>query len=203
MIKTLLFDFGDVFLNLDKPATLRQLKSFGHTDFFTKEQITLLETYEKGQISTPGFVENLKRFCPGIPEIQLLDAWNSVLLDFPQNRFDFIQKLSEENKYQLILLSNTNELHIDWVSKNIAFFEAFKNCFDAFYLSHEINFRKPNYSIFEFILRKHQLCPQEILFIDDTKENTDAAEKLGFHTWNIHPEIEDVTDLFIQNKSLF
>ena len=202
MIKTLLFDFGDVFLNLDKPATLRNLQAFGLSDF-SKEQIRLLENYEKGEISTSNFVEVLRKEFQGISETQILSAWNSILLDFPQKRFDFIKNLSEEKKFQLILLSNTNELHIDWVVRNISFFEEFKTCFDAFYLSHEINFRKPDDSIFEFVLKKHTLFPEEILFIDDTKENTEAAKRLGFHVWNIDPKTEDVTDLFLHNKNLF
>ncbi len=34
MIKTIIFDFGDVFLNLDKPATARELKKLEISHFF-------------------------------------------------------------------------------------------------------------------------------------------------------------------------
>ncbi len=36
MIKTIIFDFGDVFLNLDKPATARELKQTGNFRFFRR-----------------------------------------------------------------------------------------------------------------------------------------------------------------------
>ena len=55
--------------------------------------------------------------------------------------------------------------------------------------------RKPNSEVYDFILQKHQLQPEEVLFIDDTKENTDAAKKLGIKTWHLIPGKEDITDL--------
>ncbi|HET7361905.1 MAG TPA: HAD family phosphatase [Salinimicrobium sp.] len=202
MIKTLLFDFGDVFLTLDKKATLREFKRLGVTDF-SPEVFKFLQEYEKGKISSRTFIVQFKEWFPHISENQIIQAWNAILLDFPKPRMDFIKKLASEEKFKLILLSNTNDLHIDWVAKNIAFFEEFKGCFDAFYLSHEINFRKPDHNIFQFIIKKHNLEPNEVLFIDDTAENTKSAEKLGFKIWNINPEKEDVTQLFHLKKELF
>ena len=37
--------------------------------------------------------------------------------------------------------------------------------------------------------------PQDTLFIDDTKENTDAAKELGINTWNLIVGKEDVVNL--------
>lgn len=202
MIKTLLFDFGDVFLTLDKSATLRELQKLGMTDF-SPEMFSFLQEYEKGHLSTQKFIAQFRAWFPGVSENKLIQAWNAILMDFPAKRMEFIKKLSEEKKYQLILLSNTNDLHIEWVSKHIAFFEEFKACFDAFYLSHEINFRKPDHNIFEYVLKKHGLKSSEILFIDDTTENTKTAKKLGFHIWNLNPEKEDVTELFERKSELF
>jgi putative hydrolase of the HAD superfamily len=39
----------------------------------------------------------------------------------------------------------------------------------------------------------------ETLFIDDTKENTDAAKALGIHIWNLKPGKEDVLELLTKN----
>jgi len=47
------------------------------------------------------------------------------------------------------------------------------------------------------------LQENECLFIDDLKKNTDAASKLGIHTWNLNPGQEDVTHLFTVKKDLF
>lgn len=202
MIKTLLFDFGDVFLNLDKKATFAALKALGLTDF-SAEMLQQNKKYEVGAVSSEEFIAFYQKQLPQTSAADLKQAWNSILLDLPVHRLKFIQQLCAEKKYKLILLSNTNDLHISWVYENVESFKAFKNCFEAFYLSHEINFRKPNADIYEFVLQKHQLQPQEVLFIDDTAENIQAAESLGLHTWHINPATEDVTDLFEVKKELF
>lgn len=202
MIKTIIFDFGDVFINLDKPATLRELKNAGLEEF-SPEMLTWNQNYEKGSLASEEFIQLYLKNNPNLSEEIFRNSWNSILKDFPKYRFDFIKKLSEENKFQLILLSNTNEIHIDWVKQNVPFFDEFTNCFDAFYLSQEINLRKPDASIFEFVIQKHDLIPGETLFIDDTPENTEAASKLGLKNWNINPEKEDVVDLFQIKKELF
>ncbi|MDR6300337.1 HAD family hydrolase [Mesonia maritima] len=202
MIKTLLFDFGDVFLTLDKPATARKLQELGLTSF-SEEMLKQNKLYEIGEISSEEFISFYQTQLPETASEKLEEAWNSILVELPEKRLKFLQQLAEEKKYQLILLSNTNELHINWVKENVESFEDFRNCFDAFYLSHEINFRKPNADIYEFILEKHDLQPQEILFIDDTKENTEAAKALGFYTWNINPQTEEIVDLFTKNAHLF
>lgn len=202
MIKTIIFDFGDVFLNLDKPATKRELKKYGISPF-SEEMLQKNMEYEKGLISSEEFIQD---YCTTFPQINsevFTEAWNCILVDFPKHRLEFLKELKREGRYRLILLSNTNHIHIDWVRENVAFFEDFKSCFDAFYLSQEINLRKPDLEIYEYVLAQHNLNPAETLFIDDTAENTEAAEKLGIHTWNIDPETQDVTDLFTFKKELF
>ena len=78
-----------------------------------------------------------------------------------------------------------------------------KNLDIKFYLSHEIHLRKPNTDIYNFILSKNGLHPNECLFVDDTKDNTDTAYKLGLHIWNIAETKEDVVNLFEIKKELF
>lgn len=201
MIKTLLFDFGDVFLTLDKSATAKHLKRFGITEL-NKEMIIKNQAYEMGLIPTKDFISYYTEKFPQLSELDFIHAWNSMLVDFPKHKLAFLKNLAADDQFELILLSNTNDLHIQWVEENIAIFPEFKACFDAIYLSHEIEFRKPNEDIFKFVLENHSRKPEEILFIDDTKENTDVAEKLGFKTWNLQAGNEDVVDLFNVNRHL-
>lgn len=202
MIKTIIFDFGDVFVNLDKPATLRELQKYEIEALSEEIQQKNLE-YEKGLMKSKEFVMAYQEQYEQLKKEEFIDSWNAILIDFPEYRFQFLKKLSKEKNYTLILLSNTNEIHIDWIKENVPFFEEFQSLFEAFYLSHEINFRKPDTEIYEFVLKEHNLKPQECLFIDDTKENTEAAAKLGIHTWNLEPTREDVIDLFTAKKELF
>jgi putative hydrolase of the HAD superfamily len=105
--------------------------------------------------------------------------------------------LAQANQHRLFLLSNTNDLHIECVKEQMGRmrFSRFKNAFEVFYLSYEIGMRKPDTEIFEFVLEKNQLSAQETLFVDDVKENTDAAANLGIHVWNLQVGEEDITQL--------
>ncbi|CAM1370308.1 HAD-IA family hydrolase [Tenacibaculum xiamenense] len=201
MIKNIIFDFGDVFINLDKQATYKELAQLGVTEI-TQEMMETYYKYEMGLITTDEFVGffhdkfNLKKES-------LIDAWNAILLDFPLHRLDFLKELAKKGNYRLFLLSNTNDLHISWIQRDWGdkLYNEFKVCFEKFYLSHEINLRKPNTDIYEFVLNENDLVAEETIFIDDTEENIIAAEKLGIKVWNINPEKEDVVNLL--DRSIF
>jgi putative hydrolase of the HAD superfamily len=197
MIKNIVFDFGDIFINLDKLAVYKHLEKFGFK-YVSPELDSLAKNYEMGLISSLDFVLALQEMFPTANEDEIIAAWNSILLDFPMARLEFIEQLAAKKKYRLFLLSNTNELHIDYVIKSMgtANFNRFKYCFEQFYLSHEINLRKPNTDIYEYVLAKNQLKSEETLFIDDMPENTKAAEGLGIKTWNLLLEKEDIIQLF-------
>jgi len=203
MIKNLIFDFGDVFLDLDKPGAMKNALEIFQIDSLTEEMVAVNCLYEQGLIYTSEFIDFYCNYFSHISKEDLIDIWNYVLKQFPRYRMDFLKQLYKTGDYQLILLSNTNELHIDWVRQNIKFYKEFKSNFHRFYLSHEINLRKPDKEVFEFVLNKNNLLATETLFIDDTKENTDVASKLGMHTWNIDETTEDIVNLFTIKKDLF
>ncbi|MGK4567291.1 HAD-IA family hydrolase [Flavobacterium sp. 3HN19-14] len=72
----------------------------------------------------------------------------------------------------------------------------FYQCFEKAYFSFELGLRKPDEEVFNYIINKHELSPKRTLFVDDRKDNTDAAAKLGLQVWNLQVGEEDVVDLF-------
>lgn len=202
MIKTIIFDFGDVFLTLDKSATQKHMESYEVAEL-SEELIMVNASYEKGLISSSEFIQQYMDCFPNLTEEAFIEAWNSILIEFPAERLEFLKQLKASGKYTLILLSNTNALHIDWVKANIPIYEEFKFCFDQFYLSHEIHHRKPNRDIFEYVLRENELLPEETLFVDDTQDHILSAETLGIHTWHLQAGKEEVVDLFSIKSNLF
>ena len=203
IIKTLIFDFGDVFINLDKEGAMQNALSLFEVDALPEDLIAINTLYEQGLISTVEFITFYTDNFPKLSKRDIINAWNYILRDFPIKRLDFLKELAQNNNYNRILLSNTNELHINWVIDRIPFYQEFKAAFDQFYLSHEINLRKPNKAIYEFVLQHNNLKAEECFFVDDIKENTDAAASLGIKVWNIDETKEDVVDLFTINKHLF
>ncbi|WP_282116489.1 HAD family hydrolase [Cellulophaga baltica] len=196
MIKNIIFDFGDIFINLDKPAVFKALANVGYTEV-TPELDDIFKAYEMGLMTSENFILKLNEIFPSATPKELKDAWNSILLDFPENRLLFLEQLAAEKKYRLFLLSNTNEIHIDYVINAMgeAQFNRFKDCFEKFYLSHEIKLRKPNKDIYEFVLNENNLIAEETFFVDDTQENTAASAALGIKSWNLLVGKEDIVQL--------
>lgn len=195
MINTIIFDFGDIFINLDKQAPIDALKKLGLKEW--NEDLDQLNIqFEKGQISREDFLLGFQKQMPNASLDEILDAWNAVLLDFPLYRLEFLQKLSK--KYRLFLLSNTDSIHIDTFEKEngTSFYSDFYQCFEKVYFSFEMGMRKPDAEIYTFLIGQHDLSAKNTLFVDDKKENTDAALELGLHVWNLQVGQEDVVDLF-------
>ncbi|MEP3836680.1 MAG: HAD family phosphatase [Algibacter sp.] len=203
MIKTIIFDFGNVFINLNIEAAHKHALEAFKIETLSDEMLGFNSFYEQGLISTEEFLEFYTQNFSKLSKQELIDIWNFMLKDFPENRLDFLKELKKSSKYKLILLSNTNELHINFIKTNVSFYNEFKKCFDAFYLSHEINLVKPNQDIFNFVLNENKLKAEECLFIDDNKDNIEAAKALNIKTWLINPESEDVINLFNTKKELF
>ena len=196
MIKNIIFDFGDIFVNLDKPVILREMEKYACLDALP--QLELLNAkYEIGLISSEKFIAGLQKIIPKATPEQLTNSWNAMLLDFPDYRLEFLENLAREKKYRLFLLSNTNALHIPHVAEKMGLekFERIKSCSEPFYPSHAIHLRKPDAEIYKFVLKNHALKAEETFFVDDTKVNTDAAASLGIETWNLLLGQEDIVQL--------
>lgn len=195
MIDAIIFDFGDIFINLDKPATISGLQKLGMTEW-NKELDQLNLSFETGSISTEEFIDGFQKQLPNASKEEILKAWNAVLADFPLYRLEFLQELSK--KYRLFLLSNTDSIHINtFEEKNgVSFYTAFYNCFEKVYFSFDIGMRKPDPKIYQFVLEQNKLIAENTLFVDDKTENTDSAAILGIKIWNLQVGKEDVVDLF-------
>ena len=195
MINTIIFDFGDIFVNLEKETSIAEFKKLG-LNGPNEELLAMNDQFERGKISEQQFIEGFLKFIPDADILDIRKAWNSVIGEFPLYRLEFLQMLS--HKYRLFLLTNTDAIHISRFEHmvGISFFSDFYQCFEKVYYSFEMGMRKPDSDIFNYILKKHDLSPKRTLFVDDKKENTDAAEALGIQVWNLKVGQEDVVDLF-------
>jgi putative hydrolase of the HAD superfamily len=194
MIDTIIFDFGDIFINLDKQATIDGLERLGLSSW-NKDLDRLNISFEKGQISRDEFLLGIQKQIPNATIDEILMAWNAVLLDFPLYRLEFLQLLSK--KFRLFLLSNTDAIHIDHFEQRegASFYGDFYQCFEKVYFSYEMGMRKPDAEIYTTLINRHELSPKRTLFVDDKKDNTDAAKALGLHVWNLQVGKEDVIEL--------
>lgn len=79
-----------------------------------------------------------------------------------------------KKKYKIGLLSNANSHLREVISKN-----NLDDLFDHILISAEHNLIKPDPAIFKKMLNMFGVKPEEAVFVDDRKKNTDAASALG------------------------
>lgn len=199
MIKNIIFDFGDIFINLDKEGLHNALQSLGIKEW-NSELSQLNESFEKGDCSEEFFVSGIGKHSSNKNLEEIKISWCTILGDFPLHRLEFLEKLKPE--YRLFLLSNTDAIHIAHFKETVGieFYNRFYNCFEKVYFSFEMSLRKPQPEIYNQVLAENNLIVSETLFVDDKKENTDAAEKLGIQVWNLQVGKEDVVNLFDKVK---
>ncbi len=201
-IKAVVFDFGNVIINIDLGLTYR---AFAELTFKNPEriknifaEIEIFKKYETGFYSDEEFRDVIRQALSYPLNDQEIDtAWNALLLDVPRKRISYIEDL----KYQLpvYLLSNTNHIHIE---KCVQYFRNthqiadFKNLFNKAFLSYEMGLWKPDYKIYHTMLEETGYKAEEILFLDDNADNISAAKDLGIHTIKINtPEcFTDILD---------
>lgn len=201
-IKNIIFDLGNVIIDLDLAKTDSELATLLGEDFIEKlksqnKQIIFNE-FEMGLCSEREFIETLQSVANQVVSYRrLVDAWNAMLLKTPLHRLEMLEKLKSE--YQVFLLSNTNETHLAWVyddlSKMYGILDFDTRFFHKPYYSHIINLRKPNTDIYEFVLKDAGLVASETLFIDDNADNIAGANKVGIKTL-LHPIGHEIADLF-------
>lgn len=195
MINTIIFDFGDIFINLDFEAMENAMKSLGLKEW-NDDLEKLNYKFEKGKIKEEEFLKGIRNYIPNASLEEIKKAWSKVLLDFPLYRLEFLQNLS--HNYTLFLLSNTDSIHVEQFEHIVgeSFSRDFYQCFEKVYFSFEIGQRKPEPEAFNYIINKHELSVKRTLFVDDKKTNTDVAESLGLQVWNLQVGEEDVVELF-------
>ena len=194
-IKNIILDLGGVLINLDYHKTNDKLGELGVPNGFTKaKQITIFDDLEEGKISDISFYEAINKIAGSNHNPQLIiNAWNSILLDFPKKRLDLVQQLNE--RYRVFLFSNTNAIHFREVQKELQKVHGIPNLeshFEKVYLSHELGIRKPKLEGFQYILNMHQLNPNETLFVDDSPQHIQGALKAGIKAEWLNLDKEDI-----------
>ena len=191
-IKNIIFDLGDVILNIDVPvASLSFSKLSGREqqeilDLFKEKD--LFRQFETGSLDETGFRNYIRELLvfPDWTDDMIDTAWNSLLLDLPPERVELLKNL--RTRYRLFLLSNTSSIHIIQVNKILEAATGVKkldDLFDKVYLSYEMGLMKPDPAIYQQVLEEQGLVAEETLFLDDNADNIKAASTLGIATIHV------------------
>lgn len=203
MIKNIVFDFGGVLLDLDYERTFQALSSLMGMPLdrngLPEELATVFTKYEKGQLQTETFMWNIqKHAAKQITEPhKIIKAWNAMLLGWNAERLPWLLNL--QGQYRTFILSNTNELHIQWVRRDLKSKHSVENFeetyFEHVYYSHDMGMRKPDAEIYQAVLADRDLVAAETLFVDDTYANVLAAQAVGISAVHHDPSMEIIDEL--------
>lgn len=189
-IKNIIFDYGNVIFTIDFKRTQKAFEDLGIKnveDFFAhKGHHSIFDEFEKGNISAAMFRNGIREAsnCTNLTDEEIDNAWNSLLIGVVDGNHDLLLKI--KSKYRTFLLSNINEIHLDFITKYLKkTFSLDSNdvFFEKIYYSHLVRKRKPNTNIFEQVLSENNLNPAETLFIDDSPQHIEGAKKLGINTY--------------------
>lgn len=189
-IKNLIFDLGNVILNIDTKLSEKAFAQYGMNDFeklYTlAAQNELFDRLEVGSITEKEFYDEFRRVtgCK-LPDKTLEECWDALIMDFPAARIEMLKRLKNEGKYRTFILSNTNIIHYRFYTallKRTHGVEGLESLVEHAYFSHEIGLKKPNRDIFDYVVEHSHIKPEESIFIDDNEANIKAANALGFNT---------------------
>ncbi len=181
MIRTVIFDLGNVILDFDHRLICERIAEY--SQYSTDETYRIgfnsceFKLYDEGRIKSEDLFQwVMERFGVDIP----YDSFRSIWLDIfsVNDSIGAVLSSLKRNGYHLILLSNTNELHFDYIRENFKVIEVF----DDLVLSYKVGYSKPHEKIFREALERTDSSPEDCVYIDDIEEYSKAASNLGINS---------------------
>jgi glucose-1-phosphatase len=193
-MKAILFDLGKVLLDFNFETGVKALHAACSISRNRLEEVLWDENwicrYERGEITTSEFHAYLRETADLSLDLPgFCQTWSSVFLPGLLVSEDLL--LALKRKYPLILVSNTNEVHIEFVRSNYRVLDYF----DHHVLSYEVGSLKPDRKIFEYAIAVSGHQPDDLFFTDDREENIFAARQLGMHAHQFKTELQLVDAL--------
>jgi putative hydrolase of the HAD superfamily len=180
-IKAILFDLGKVVLDFNFEPAFHRLARFTPLDvasikgYFDRSGLEVL--YDGGKISSFEFHKEVKKVLKHtLTYGQFKSIWNNIFT-LKKETASLIRRLGPD--YRLVLISNTNQMHYEYVRKKFSVLNHFDHCI----LSFKERIRKPDKKIYQTAAKACRAKAHEIFYIDDREDLTDAAKALGFHTF--------------------
>ncbi|MFO7794699.1 MAG: HAD family hydrolase [Promethearchaeati archaeon] len=180
MIKNIIFDLGNVLINFKPDKFLlnftkdrKKIKNFVNDVPKSKiwfdldrGKFSINQAYEIFLKKYPEYKELLKKFFED-------DRWMDMLTPITQNVE--IVKLLKKEGYNLYILSSFIKEAFEYIESRYTFL----SLFDGRVISYQEGMIKPEKEIYQILLKRYNLRPEECLFIDDHKIILEPAKKLG------------------------
>jgi putative hydrolase of the HAD superfamily len=206
MFKIFVFDLGNVIVPFDHSTIAKRLIGYSknqqlysaediHKFFYKVEELE--HQYEEGRISTEEFINRvIDRFELDISSEEFKSIFNDIFFEIDL-RMDKLIRTIKARGYPLILLSNTNEMHFEYILRKYPLLRLF----DEYILSYKEGVRKPNEMIYRALLKKAKCRPDEIFYTDDILDYVKAAQRLNISAFQFI-NIEELYKIITQFISI-
>lgn len=190
MTKAIVFDIGGVLIGLDLERGIRAFKEVLGYDRISQlldpsHQKGIYGDFEGGLLSADEFrAEVLKESRPGSKPEDVDRCIRQILLDIKPETAAAVR--SVYGRYPLYLLSNNNPIGmpncLELMDK-----AGIGGLYEDMFISSEMKMMKPSPEFYLEAVRRIGLPPEEILFIDDSLKNVEAARALGIDARWLEP----------------
>ncbi len=189
-IKAILFDLGKVLVHFNfDPAFKKFSKVSGLPvkdieDYFVNSGLEVL--YDGGKISSRVFYSQVCRALDmNISFERFRSVWSAIFTP-KKDMIGLLRRLSKN--YRLVLVSNTNQIHFEYIRKKYAFMALFSRTV----ISYKEKMRKPDEAIYLKSALACKASPEEIYYIDDRHDLTEAAKAIGFNVFTYRNNFKEL-----------
>ena len=180
MIKAGIFDIGGVLIDWNNEWLFQDVDQTLHisSNLRAKFWHSPMKLLEIGEITESEFWQRLiedTKASGELPEESLLLRKFEKEFHINQQVVRIARELKSKD-FQVAVLSNTISPHSKFM-RSTHLFDLFK----PVVLSNEVGVAKPNADIYQLVLKKLKLSPEEVFFVDDRPENVEGANRVGIH----------------------
>lgn len=188
-IKQVIFDLGGVIVDLEMERVRECFRQIGMPRMAALMDpcypAEVNERMERGEITWEEACDEMRRIDnrPDVKNEQIEWVYREFLARVDSRKIELIEQLRARG-LKLYILSNTNRVAFDAVRRHFAAAgRKIEDCFDGIFLSYEMKLLKPAPEIFQEVIRRTGIKPEETLFIDDGARNADAGHAAGFQVY--------------------
>ena len=191
----IILDMGNVLLEWNKDKILRGVVKT-EKDYMILDkaifQSGLWERLDLGTLTREELVLKVISMIGSIYQEKVQEVvWNwPSYIEIYTEVFPLLVRLKEKG-HRIFVLSNTSPVFYELLEEQLS---PLNEILDGFVLSCDIKAIKPDPKMFEEILHKYDLNPENCIFLDDVKDNTKMAESLGIKAYQIKKR-SDVVDI--------
>ena len=189
MINNLIFDMGGVLISYRWKEAFADFGLEEEEFMRIGQEIFEFPMWHELDLGNVSVEETRVALCEAYPEdkeaIDYLLINHHLMHCYRPKVYELVQRLKDKG-YKIYILSNYCKELYDSHTVEIPFLKDV----DGSVISYQIHKGKPDREIYEHLLNKYSLAPEECIFFDDRKENVKGAEDVGITGFLVDHEDE-------------